>query len=41
MLLAKELDAKAARATAESMIREDPNGWGGWAGRELLGPAPK
>lgn len=34
-------DAKGARATAESMIREDPDGVGGTWGRELLGAAGK
>jgi hypothetical protein len=34
-------DAKGAVATAESMIREDPDGVGGWWGRELLGSAAK
>jgi hypothetical protein len=49
MVLAKELagnqlatdDATGARATAEAMIREDPDGWGGARGRELLGEAGK
>lgn len=44
MLLAKVLaeaqaatgDVKGAVATAQSMIREDPDGWGGSVGRELL-----
>lgn len=44
MLLAKVLaeaqaatgDVQGAVATAQSMIREDPNGWGGSVGRELL-----
>jgi tetratricopeptide (TPR) repeat protein len=49
MVLARELaeaqraigDTKGAVATAESMVREDPDGWGGAAGRELLGRAAK
>jgi tetratricopeptide (TPR) repeat protein len=49
MVLARELgdaqvatgDAAGAAATAESMVREDPNGWGAWAGRELLGRTSK
>ena len=32
-------DVQGAVATAQSMIREDPEGWGAFAGRELLGRA--